>query len=84
MHGQPHIRFTPYSQLLKQFQATFLYLFPTLFVWGRDSAVGTATLYGLDGPRIEFGEGGGVLGFIQPPIQRIPGPSPGKSAGAWR
>ena len=58
---------------------------------GRDSSVGIATRYGLDGPEIESGLGRDfphpsrpALGPTQPPIQRVPCPSRGKSAGAWR
>jgi hypothetical protein len=50
------------------------------------SSVGIATRYGLDGPRIESRWGGGEIfrtrperpwGPTQPPIQWIPGLSPG-------
>jgi hypothetical protein len=58
---------------------------------GRDSAVGIATCYGLDGPRIESRWGRDfsqpsrpALGPTQPPIQWVPGLFPGgKAAGAW-
>jgi hypothetical protein len=47
---------------------------------GRDSSVGIATRYGLDGPGIEFRWGQDfphlsrlALGHIQPPIQWVPG-----------
>jgi hypothetical protein len=47
---------------------------------GRDSTVGIATRYGLDGPGIESRWGrdlphpsGPALGPTQPPIQRVPG-----------
>ena len=48
---------------------------------GRDSSVGIATRYGLDGPGIEYRWGGGrdfphpsrqALGPTQPPVQRVP------------
>ena len=55
------------------------------FVVGRDSSVGIATGYGLDGPVIESRWGGRdfshpsrpALGSIQPPIQWEPGLSRG-------
>ena len=53
---------------------------------GRDSAVDIATRYGMDGPRIESRWGRDfphlsrpALGPTQPPIQRVPGLSRGKS-----
>ena len=59
---------------------------------GRDSSVGIATRYGLDGPGIESRWGRDfphpsrpALGPTQPPIQWVPGLFPGgKAAGAWR
>jgi hypothetical protein len=59
--------------------------------WGRDSSVGIATRYGLDGPGIESRWGRNIpqlsrpaLGPTQPPIQCVPGLFPeGKAAGAW-
>jgi hypothetical protein len=59
---------------------------------GRDSVVGIATRYGLDGPGIEprwrrdFPHPcRPALGPTQPPVQGIPGMFPGgKVAGSWR
>jgi hypothetical protein len=59
---------------------------------GRDSAVGIATRYGLDGLGIEIRwrrdfphPSRPALGPTQPPVQWVPGPFPGgKAAGAWR
>ena len=57
---------------------------------GRDSSVGIATRYRLDGPGIESGWGGGRGEIFRtrpdrPPIQRVPGLFPGgKADGAWR
>jgi hypothetical protein len=58
---------------------------------GRDSSVGIATRYGLDGPEIESRWGRDfpqpsrpALGPTQPPVQWVPGLFPGsKAAGAW-
>jgi hypothetical protein len=57
---------------------------------GRDSSVGIATRYGLDGPAIQSRWGRDfsqpskpALGPTQPPIQWVPGLFPGlKAAGA--
>jgi hypothetical protein len=59
---------------------------------GRDSSVGIATRYGLEGPGIESRLGRDfphpsrlALGTTQPPIKWVPGVFPGgKVAGAWR
>jgi hypothetical protein len=64
-----------------------------VYIYGdRDSSVGIATRYGLDGPGIESRWGRdfphpfrSALGPIQPPVQYTPGPFPGgKAAGPWR
>ena len=59
---------------------------------GRDSSVGIATRYGLDGPGIESRWGRDfpypsrpALGPTQPPVQWVLSLFPGgKAAGAWR
>ena len=61
-------------------------------VVARDSVVGIVARYGIDGLGIEFRWGRNIqhlsrpaLGPTQPPMQWVPGPSPGdKVAGAWR
>ena len=68
------------------------YYYYYYYYMGRDSSVGTATRYGLDGPGIESRWGRDfsqpsrpALGPTQPPIQWVPGLFPGgKAAGAWR
>jgi hypothetical protein len=52
----------------------------------RDSVVGVATRYGLDGPGIEFSHPSRpVLGRTQTPVQWVPSLFPGgKATGAWR
>jgi hypothetical protein len=65
----------------------------THHIWvGRDSSVGIATRYGLDGPRVESLCGRAfphpyrsALRPTQPPVQWVLGPFlGGKAAGAWR
>ena len=61
-------------------------------VLGRDSSVGIATRYGLDGPGIESQwwrdfphKSIPALGPTQPPVQWVPDVFPGgKAAGPWR
>jgi hypothetical protein len=70
----------------------WLIWFNTVLLWfvGRDSSVGIATRYGLDGPGIEYRWGRNfpypsrpALEPTQPPVQWIPGLFPGgKTAGA--
>jgi hypothetical protein len=69
-------------------------VFKSVPYMGRDSSVGIATRYGLDGPRIESGLGGGpdflhlsspAVGPTQPYVKWVPGSFlGGKAAGAWR
>ena len=59
---------------------------------GRDSSVGVATRYGLDGPGIESLHGRDfphpsrpAVGSTQSPVKWVPGPfSGGKAAAVWR
>jgi hypothetical protein len=67
-----------------------IFLLYYLSTMGRDSSVGIATCYGLDGPVIEYRWGRDfprpliqAVGSTQPPIQWVPVFSEGKAAGAW-
>jgi hypothetical protein len=70
----------------------FFFLLLQVSAVGRDSSVGIATRYGLDGPGIESRWGRDfphlsrpALGPIQRPVQWVPGLFPvGKAAGTWR
>jgi hypothetical protein len=68
-----------------------IFKYYALDIVGRDSSVGIATRYGLDGSKIEYRWGRDfphpsrpALGPTQPPLQWVPGLSRGKAAGAWR
>ena len=66
--------YTYYSFILFLFQISFQNLRSQCV--GRDSSVGIATRYRLDGPGIESRWGGQIvraLGTTQPPIQWVPG-----------
>ena len=77
-----------YTQFLSQYN-TYIHTYVCVCVCvcvcvGRDSSVGIANRYGLDGPGIESRQGRDyphpsrpALGPIQPPIQWVPGLSRG-------
>ena len=82
-HTTPHTH-TPHTQTQTHT--------PRTHIRGRDSSVGIATRYGLEGPGIESRWRQNIprlsrpaLGSIQPPTQWLPGLFPrGTAAGAWR
>ena len=68
----------PRQQLLREIKSVLYYMYITSLVLSRDSSVGIATRYGLDGPGIESRWGGEVfrqsrpaLRPTKPPIKRI-------------
>jgi hypothetical protein len=76
----------------KEIIITFDQIFTAIHNWmgGRESSVGIATRYGLDGPGIESRWGRDfphpsrpALGPTQPPVQGVWGLSWGKWAGVW-
>ena len=79
------------SSYIRTLRTAVLSLTMFLFVV-RDSSVGTATRYGLDGPGIESRWGRDfqqpsrpTLEPTQPPVQWVSGLFPGgETAGAWR
>ena len=68
------------------------YYYYYYYCWSRNSSVGTATRYRLDGPGIESRCGRDLpqlsrpdLGPTQPPLRWVAGHYPeSKAAGAWR
>jgi hypothetical protein len=66
--------------VFSHFNPRVIFILYTSYYVGRDSSVGIATRYGLDGPGIEFRWGRDFqhrsrpnLGPTQPPVQRVPG-----------
>ena len=80
------------SQQKPVFKLYYIYLTATITNVGRDSSVGIAARYGLDGPGIEFRCGRDtwhpsrtVLGPTQPPVKWTPGIFPKcRAAGVYR
>ena len=76
--------FMLYNRDVVEAEAEFLSR-PMFYIVGRDSSVGIATRYGLDGPEIESRWGRGfphlsipALGPTEPPVQWVPGLCRGK------
>ena len=83
---------TDHNYMDMKSKTILLFVYVLNCIVGRDSSVGIATRYGLDGPGIEsrwwrdfpqpFRP---ALGPNQPPVKRLPCLFPrGKAAGAWR
>ena len=91
-HQHDNLKCVVYDKLLKPRQSFRITLcLYTCEPTGRDSSVGIATRYGLDGPGIESRWGRDfphpfrpALDPTQPPIQWVPGLYRFKAAGAWR
>ena len=77
----PHILFWSIETVRIKVQFNVL----NSLISGRDSSVGIATRYGLDGPGIEWRWGGRDFPHPSRPALGPTQPSPGcKAAGAWR
>jgi hypothetical protein len=80
-----------YTNHMRMGEHWFNFGFLRIIFVGRDSSVGIATLYRLEGPGIESWWGRDflhpfrrALGPTRPPMQRVPGLLPrGKAVGAW-
>ena len=77
-----HVEFVMESTSLGQISHTFSIIIPIIHFVGRDSSVGIATRYGLDGPGIESRWGA----RFSAPVQTGPGTHPAystKSTGSF-